>query len=591
MRKKVIAGVVVVALLGGGGWWVAQRRSQSAAAREEGQIVPVAVKRGPITATISGTGPVASVNGVVVKANQTGTVAKLLAQDGDRVKAGQPVMVLKNDTLEANFKQAQIDLQNNQANLENLLNPQATAIRAQELKVENARLTLQQRQQDVANLRVTAPQAGVVTAVNAAEGSSIANNALLFTIYDETTPTFRVTVPQQAAAAIGPGHEATVNIPGFGEFTGMVRQGAGSATPASGNKDATVAVVVVLPPIPGIRAGMVGQASLVVNGLTYVVQGNGSVEDDSVEVRAQVAGTAGAVAVKEGDQVTAGDLLLEIVNESLAVQLKQAENDLATQQQSLANLTDPAGDPSGQLRTLRTKLDQSQVTLASRQNDLNDLEVKAPVDGQISSLTARVGDRITQNTALFRVADYGMMQVVITVDELDIAKARLNQKARITFDALPNKEFSGTVTKINPEGIFKNDIATFEVTVTVEKPEGLLAGMNATVNILVEQRQGLYLPAQAVQVRGGKAYVQVTENGQIVQKEIEVGMRTSQQVEVTGGLKENDEVILTIVRPPQSQGFGPFGGGRQQLQNQGNVPQQQAPAGGQNGNRPRQQGR
>ena len=244
--------------------------------------------------------------------------------------------------------------------------------------------------------------------------------------------------------------------------------------------------------------------------------------------------------------------------------MQQAENDLKTQEQNLENLLTPANDPSGQLRTLTSKLDGARVSLASKEADKADLQVKAPVSGQISSLTLKVGDRVTANQNLFRVADYNQMQITIAVDELDVAKTKVGQTAQITLDALSGKTYTGKVTKINPEGVVKNDIATFEVTVTVDKPEGLMAGMNASVNVVVEQKSDvLWLPAAAVQVRGGKAFVQVLENNQVVQKEVQVGTRTSQQAEIVSGLKEGDQVIQTIIRTQTTSGFGGmFGGNR-----------------------------
>ncbi|HWH72324.1 MAG TPA: efflux RND transporter periplasmic adaptor subunit, partial [Candidatus Sulfotelmatobacter sp.] len=225
MRNKVIAAVIIAAILGGGGWWWQSNRTKQAASQTKTQYIFANVRRGDIRSTISGTGPVASVNGVLVKSNQTGTVAQLLAQDGDKVKSGQTVLVLDNDNLEAQLKQAQVDLQSSQASLDNLLNPQATAVRAQMLKVENAKLTLKQRQQDVKNLTVTASRGGIITAVKATAGSDIANNALLFTIFDDSDASFTLTVSQSSASQIRVGQTAQVTLPGFGTVTGKVEQG------------------------------------------------------------------------------------------------------------------------------------------------------------------------------------------------------------------------------------------------------------------------------------------------------------------------------------------------------------------------------
>lgn len=576
MRTKVIASLVIVALVVGAGWWWTARRSAQAAAQNKTQYIFATVRKGDIRQTIAGTGPVASVNGVLVKSNQTGTVLQLLAQDGDRVSAGQTVMILDNDNLEASLKQAQVDVQNNQASLENLLNPQATAVRAQMLKVENAKLTVKQRQQDVENLVVKAPHSGTINSVKVTAGSDIAGNVLLFTIFDDAQAEFTLTLPQATAAEVMVGQLVKISLPGFGTVEGKVRQGAGAATPVQANRDANVPVTVSLPPMAGLRPGMVGQAVIEAPGLTYVIQGNGAVDADLVEVRSKVAGTIEKITVKEGDRVAEGDLLLQLGSDTLRFQLQQAENDVKTQEQTLNNLIDPANDPSGQLRQLKAKLEQSQITLTSRQSDVEDLRVKAPVAGQISSLTLRVGDRVTQNANLFRVADYGKMQITITVDELDVARAKIGQPVQITLDALPGRNFTGKVSKINPEGVFRNDIATFEVTVQVDNPQGMMAGMNSTVNIIVEERTGvLWLPAQAVTVRQGKAFVQVLEGETVKQKDVEVGTRTSQQVEIKSGLKENDQVILTIIRPTTTTGLGGLFGGNRQQQTQTTVPQDQ----------------
>lgn len=575
--KKVVAAILVIGLAVAGGWWW-QNRSQKSSAQQQTRFVEEQVRRGSIRSTIQGTGPVASVNGVIVRANQSGTVTNILAQDGDTVKAGQPIVELENDNLEANLKQAQIDLQNNRASLDNLLNPASIAVRAQELKLESARLTLSQRQADVANLRVTAPVAGVVSAVNAVLGSSINANTLLFSIYDDATPTFRVSLPQSTAALIKMGSTVKIDIPGMGLHRATVEQNGSAATPTSGNKDANVPLELALPALPGIRAGMVGQATFEVTGLSYLVIANGTVENDGVEVRALVSGTVSAVSVRAGDRIVPGDLLALLTNDALQIQLKQAENDIATQQQNLENLLTPEGDPNSQVRTLRSKIEQGLITLESRTADVQDLKVKAPVAGQISSLTLRIGDRITTNQQLFRVADYNVMQITITVDELDIARTRVGQQAAITLDALPGRPYQGKVIKINPEGVFRNDIATFEVTVQVENPRGLMAGMNSTVNIVVEERNNvLFVPAQAVQVQRGRAAVQVREGEQAVQKEVQIGLRTAQQVEIVSGLSEGDKVITAIIRPAAAAGgLGLFGGGNRQ-QNQTTFP---APAGG-----------
>jgi HlyD family secretion protein len=587
MRNKIIAAVVIVALLVAGGWWYQRRNAAASAAKNQPRYIMATVKKGDISSTISGTGPVASVNGVTVKANQSGTVSQILAQDGDRVKAGQVIMVLDNPSVKAQYQQAQQDLDSARKSLGNLLHPQDTAVQAQQLKVENARLTLQQRQDDANSLTVTAPTQGIIASVGTTEGSSISANTLLFTIFDDAHPTFVVGLSQSAAALVKPGMNVAVELSGFGKLDGTVAPSGGSATPGTGNRDATVPVSVNLPPTAGLRAGMVGSAVFDVPKADFVVQGTGSVKSVVTEVRSKVAATVDQLAVKEGDRVETGSLMAKLSSDSITLALKQAQNDVKVQEQNLVNLIDPSQDPSGQAQNLQDKINAATNSLAQRQSDMDDLQVKAPVAGQISSLTARVGDKITNNASLFRVADYGAMQVTISVDELDIAKVKQGQSAQITLDALSGKNFTGKVYKINPEGTFKNDIANFDVTVMFDKTDGLMAGMNSTVNVMVENKPGvLWLPAQAVTTRQGKSTVQVLDDKkQLTQKDVQIGIRTSQQVEIVSGLKEGDQVVQTVIRSTTTTGAGGFGGlfggNRQQG---GNVPttgQTGGPTGGQ----------
>ncbi|HEY3367074.1 MAG TPA: efflux RND transporter periplasmic adaptor subunit [Symbiobacteriaceae bacterium] len=590
MRNKVIAAILIVVVLAGGGWWYTKNKSSKAAAKAD-TIVETQVRKGDIHVTISGTGPVASVNGVTVKSNQTGTVSQLLAQDGDKVKTGQVIMVLDNTNLVASLNQAKLDLENSQANLDKLLHPLDTGVRSQQLKVATARLTLQQRQQDVDNLSIKSPVNGIITAVNATVGSNVTNNSLVFTLYNDSAPTFVVGLSQEAAAAVRVGGRVKVNLTGLGTFVGTVVTSGGAATPGSGNRDATVPVSIALAPAYGARPGMVGTVTFdrdsLFQELPYVLTANGSIKNEVTEVRAQVAGTLSQLGkdnngndLRDGAYVNTGFIMAWLTSDTLQNQLEQAKNDLSVQQDALTNLLDPSKNPDDSLRTSKQKVDQAAITLASRQSDVSDLQVKAPVDGQVSALTSRIGDRVSTNQSLFRVADYGAMQVTISVDELDIAKVKIGQKAEITLDALAGRPYTGKVIKINPEGVFKNDIANFDVTVQFDSTQGLMAGMNAAVNVVVTDRPGvLWVPAQAVTIRQGKASVKVKDAaGQPVVKEVQVGVRTSNQVEITGGLTEGEKIILTIVKANTSTGLGGIFGGGQRPAGVGG-----APTGGQGG--------
>jgi HlyD family secretion protein len=514
-----------------------------------------------------------------------------MVHDGDQVKAGQVLFTLENKDVTAALSQAQSDLASAVAQLNLKLKPTDTTVKAQQNKVDSAQLTLKQRESDRANLTVTAPAAGVVTAVAATEGSDVAANAQLVSIYDDTTPTFIAQVPQDAANALTSGLEATVSIPGFGGIHGTVRSLTGNAQGGTGGK-ATVSVAVDLPATTGLRPGMSGTVTMAATNLSFQVTGTGSIQDDSVQVKSKVAATVAQIAAKEGARVAAGDLLAKLTSDQVELNYKQALNDLATQRENLTNLITPANDPDGSIANLQQKVTSAQRALDQKQQAVDDLTVKAPIDGKVSSFTVKVGDQLDAKAQVAKVADYSTMEMHVAVDELDVAKLKPGQDATLTLDALPGKRYTGKVAKVATEGTVKNDIATFDVTVQIQKPDGILAGMNASAEIAIDVRENvLAVPAAAVKTIQGRSVVQVMKTGQTTPTpvEVQVGLRTSTEVEITSGLNEGDKVVTaTINASSGSAGLPGLGGGANRFQQggaQGNFQQ-----GGQQGGTRNNQG-
>lgn len=525
------------------------------------------VKRQTLRVTVSGTGPATATNAVLLKTTQSGTVTQVLVQEGDQVKAGQVLFTMANEQVVAALQQAEADLATAQSNLNQKLRPADTTVKAQQNKVESAELTLKQRTEELAGLSVTAPASGVITSLAATVGSDVQAGAQLLAIYDDQTPSFIAQVPQDAAAGLKPGTDANVTIPGFGTRFGKVRSLTGNGQGGTGGK-ASLSVAIDLPATEGLRPGMSGTVVINAPGLAFQVTGTGTVQDDSVQVRAQTAGKVTQIAATEGARVSAGDLLVTLTNPQVELSYKQATNDLATQRESLGALITPESDPDGSIRQLQLKVDSAGRTLDEKRTAVDDLSVKAPIDGKLSGFTVKVGDKIDAKAQVAKVADYGAMEMKIAVDELDVAKMQIGQPVTITFDALPGKKYEGKVAKVALEGTVKNDIATFDVTVQIGNPAGILAGMNGSAEIAIAQRENvLTVPAQAVRTIGGRSIVQVLQNGKPVQIEVQVGLRTTTDVEITSGLTEGQQVITTTVRAQTGLSIPGLGGGQNRQQN------------------------
>ena len=181
-------------------------------------------------------------------------------------------------------------------------------------------------------------------------------------------------------------------------------------------------------------------------------------------------------------------------------------------------------------------------------------------------------------TDIMTVTPQETYQISMTVDELDILSVHPGQEARITIDALPGREYSGTVTEVNTYGT-ANSAGNSKFSATVEIPvsENLLPGMNASVLITVSTTENvLTLPAKALVGKDGKTlvYTGYDEKNGILTGPVEVttGASDGEIVEILSGLSEGDSVTYEYddtvnidtmnVSSGYSSMFAGLGGGR-----------------------------
>lgn len=136
------------------------------------------------------------------------------------------------------------------------------------------------------------------------------------------------------------------------------------------------------------------------------------------------------------------------------------------------------------------------------------------------------------------------MTVDIQVDELDILSLQVGMAAKVSLDALPGQEFTGSVTKINAYGVNSGGNTKYTVTVTIPRQESMLSGMNASVKITTAQSQPLpTVPAEAIVFEGGKSWLYTAYDGKTDTlsglTEIQTGISDGSLVELRSGLDEN----------------------------------------------------
>ena len=169
----------------------------------------------------------------------------------------------------------------------------------------------------------------------------------------------------------------------------------------------------------------------------------------------------------------------------------------------------------------------------------------SPINGEIIERhKAFVGEMVDPQTELFTIADLSTVWVIVDIYEKDLSRIKKGLPTMVTVAAYPRETFHGVITYISP--LLDASTRTVKARVEIDNQQGKLKPeMFATISILTEERERvLTIPREAVQTDGEHSFVFVVlGKGRFEKREITLGRETETLVEVTEGLKENEEVV------------------------------------------------
>jgi HlyD family secretion protein len=248
-------------------------------------------------------------------------------------------------------------------------------------------------------------------------------------------------------------------------------------------------------------------------------------------------------------------------------------NEIAQADAAIAVATAKLADAQREWDRLKNGVDPQDLAAAQARIDsiraiLSQTQLTAPINGAVTDIKSMAGDQVNPGTVSFRIDDLAHMLVDVQITEVDINRIKISQSARMTFDAIPNQEYSGKVVKIADFGTSVGGVVNFTVTLELTDADAQVrSGMTAAVNLTVDQLSNVLLvPNRAVRLRSGQRIIYLLQNGQPAAVDINMGAisDTYSQI-VSGNVKENDEVILNppaAALQPAAGGGGLFGGGR-----------------------------
>jgi RND family efflux transporter MFP subunit len=272
-----------------------------------------------------------------------------------------------------------------------------------------------------------------------------------------------------------------------------------------------------------------------------------SARDQVVQAQQNVGSAQAALAAAQAGTYQDTAKLAD-VNDARA-EVRQAEANLKTALANTANNALKQQDVQQAREAVR--LAQAQVEYAKAQ--VQKTYIRTPISGTVLQLAAQQGETLAAGLSaptLIIVADLDRLEVDAFVDETDIGRVRLGQKADVTVDAFPRHHFKGHVTKIAAGSTIQQGVVTYDVTIAIrDRKHRLRPDMTASTTIDTGRRSNVLLvPSEAVKlgVHGTTVNVVTRKFGstQVERHKVKTGGSDGVNTEIREGLLEGETVVL-----------------------------------------------
>lgn len=187
----------------------------------------------------------------------------------------------------------------------------------------------------------------------------------------------------------------------------------------------------------------------------------------------------------------------------------------------------------------------------------------SPIAGEVIVATIQPGQTVSTSDAIVVLSD--QLIVRAQVDETDVGKVKLDQKAQVSLDAYPDTKIEASVEHIYYESETVNNVTVYKVDLIPENsPDFFRSGMNASIDFKVEGKESaLLVPVEAVHKNANESYVLLKQTGSQdpIKRIVETGITDDKNYEVVSGVTVSDTLIITTkeyVFPSSSTGSNPF---------------------------------
>lgn len=202
------------------------------------------------------------------------------------------------------------------------------------------------------------------------------------------------------------------------------------------------------------------------------------------------------------------------------------------------------------------------LQLQQANNTYENYFIRAPFDGVLARLLVKSTDTLSNGTSIGTIVSAEKI-ATITLNEVDVAKVRVGQKVKLSFDAIDDLTIDGTVITVDSVGTVTQGIVNYNVEISLDSlDDRIKSGMSTSANIIVDTRENvLTVSNSAVKTQGKFSYVEIfnpplTANKGMsgipsetppTQKRVEVGVSNDTLTEIISGVSENDQVVTRVI--------------------------------------------
>lgn len=281
---------------------------------------------------------------------------------------------------------------------------------------------------------------------------------------------------------------------------------------------------------------------------------------NSAVVKARVAGELQGLTVREGDRVSAGQVIARVDPTESQSRLRQAQQqaDAARAQIDIAQrqwennkaLVDQGFISRSALDTSLNTLNGAKATYQAAvaaadvaRKTVDDTVLRAPIAGVVSQRLAQPGERVGIDGKVVEIVDLGRLELEATLSAADSVQVRVGQEARLQVEGLP-RPVAARVVRINPSA--QAGSRSVLAYLAIDDAAGLRQGLFAQGQLATGQGSAVAVPLTAVRTDKPSPYVQVVEDGKVAHKPVQPGSRGDAENETwvgVDGIAEGATVI------------------------------------------------